>query len=796
MMRGSMMRGSMMRGSIARGSIARGSMAQAVRRMAPVAVATAVAVASIFGLLMRPAADTHRQTVDYVVIAGAPGLRWDDVDPVRTPTLWAVAQRGSVGALSVRSAQRPTCPADGWITLGAGNYAERTIGPVVGECPPLTVTIQTPDRTGANLPDQQRVVLKHQDQLPWGSVPGALAESVRCTTAVGPGAAIAAARPFGRVDRYAATLPADAKPLLAACRLNIVDLGTVSGATEALRQASAARADQQLARVLAARPDRSLLLVAGLSDTDLTSRLHVAIADGPGWSGGWLSSASTGRPGYLPLVDLAPTALAALDEPSPQRLFAGHPADRVDGRPSELTAAVNRLSDADTEAIAQRRVSSRFFGGLALVQVLLFVAVVPLLRRARRHGGPGPDRRPPWYLLAGAELALVAAALAIPAALLADAIPWWRSPRPGLVFLAVSVVALAVTSAIVLVGPLRRRTLGPLVGVAAVAVAVVGLDLLTGARLQLNGVAGYSAIEGSRYAGVGTVGLGTFIAGLLLTAGYLAQRASRRWRPAIVAVLGGIGVLLVGSPYLGADAGGAVALTAGVCIAAALSTGGWLTFARLAWAMLAGLAVTTGFALLDLRRPVEERGSLGRFLTQLSDGTGGPVVHRTGAANVVAFATSPLTLLAIGSALFVWFALLRDWGGLKRLYGLYPAVKAGLAGAAVASVIAGLFNEAALNVAGAAAATVIPLAALGALRVLGRADDRTVVDERTPSETPDERTPSETPDERTPDELAADDPDAVEDVPGDLPDGSSVDTRTTTRGATTAPSPPASDVLP
>jgi hypothetical protein len=36
----------------------------------------------------------------------------------------------------------------------------------------------------------------------------------------------------------------------------------------------------------------------------------------------------------------------------------------------------------------------------------------------------------------------------------------------------------------------------------------------------------------------------------------------------------------------------------------------------------------------------------------LSDGTS-PVVHRTGTANVVAFATSPLTLLAIGSALFV-----------------------------------------------------------------------------------------------------------------------------------------------
>ena len=81
-----------------------------------------------------------------------------------------------------------------------------------------------------------------------------------------------------------------------------------------------------LARVLAARPERSLVLVAGLADTDQSSRLHVAVADGPGWDGGWLTSPSTGRDGYLQLVDLAPTALAALGRPQPERLFAGQPA--------------------------------------------------------------------------------------------------------------------------------------------------------------------------------------------------------------------------------------------------------------------------------------------------------------------------------------------------------------------------------------------------------------------------------------------------------------------------------------
>jgi hypothetical protein len=287
------------------------------------------------------------------------------------------------------------------------------------------------------------------------------------------------------------------------------------------------------------------------------------------------------------------------------------------------------------------------------------------------------------------------------------------------------VVVLAAVTAAVALAPPYRRTLGPVALVAGFAALTVAADVLTGAELQLNGVAGYSALEGGRYAGLGNVGLGVLIAGTLLTAGFLAQQVRRSWRPAVVVLVGGIGVMLVGSPYLGADAVGAVALTAGVCIASAISTGGWLTFSRLTWATLAGLAVTVGFATLDLRRPPEDRGTLGRFLTQLSDGTDGLVMHRSGMANAVAFGTSPLTVLAVAAGLFVWLALLQHWGGLKRLYGIYPAIRAALIGIAVAAVLAGVFGGAALNVAGAAAATAVPVAALAALRVLDHADDRT-----------------------------------------------------------------------
>jgi hypothetical protein len=691
----------------------------------PYLVGLLAAITSVLALLPRPASGAPDHTVDYVVVAGVPGLRWGDVNPTDTPTLWKLAQDGSIGALSVRSARRPTCPGDGWLTLGAGNYAAYTSGRTEGACPPLSVGLDHPGPGGAFLSsdEKQRITSLNQD-LPWAAQPGALAESMRCTMTIGPGAALAGARPFGRIDRYSDSLPDDSKDLLAECVLSVVDLGTVAGGGPG-RRAAAQAADAQLAKVVAARPERSLIMVAGLSDTDVQPRLHVAVIEGPGYRGGLLTSASTGRRAYVQLTDVAPTALAALGRSVPAKLFPGAPMLSTGGRRQPFDAAVRSQVDADREVRVQRPLASDFFSTLTFCQLLLFVAAIPLLRRARRPAGPvNLPTTPRWYER-GVEILLVAAALAIPAALLAGLVPWWRTPVPRLIFAIVTFAAVALVTALITLGRRGRGVLGPLGGISALCAAVIAIDLVTGSRLQLNSVVGYSAVTGVQYAGLATVGLGVFTAGILVGAGCLAQHVPRQWRPVTVAVVGGLAVVLAGSPYLGADAAGAVALTAGVCVAAAMSSGGWLTFPRVAWALMAGVAVTAGFALLDVSRPVSQRGSVGRFLGHLSDGTGRLVIHPIESDNVVVTATSPLTLLVLGSGALVFFVLLRPWGGLKRLFGLYPAVRAGLAGTAVATVVAGPMEGVGFNVAGGAVATILPLTVLAALRVLRHADERT-----------------------------------------------------------------------
>ncbi|MPZ28521.1 MAG: hypothetical protein GEV12_19500 [Micromonosporaceae bacterium] len=719
--------------------------------VAPYLVLAAVTAVTVAGLVARPDTTGTAPVAEQVILAGAVGLRWDDLDPQRTPQLWRLAGSGAIGSLSARSAHQPTCPLDGWLTLGAGNWAaaprdepESGSGgddPRSGQCPPMDVTIGQTEGTGARLPDHDDVVDHNQDQLPWGAVPGALAGSVDCTVAVGVGGVVAAARSSGRVDRYRAALPnrvEDAARLLdGRCELAVVDLGTIAG-EGAERAAGVRRVDAALGRVLAARPPDSLVLAFGVADADAETHLQVAVADAAGLPSGWLTSPTTGRTGYLQLVDLAPTALAAIDRPAPQVELAGQPAYSLPRRSAALADAVAELAASDHEAVLARPVAGWFLAGLTVAQLVLFAAVVPLLRRP----GPlaaGPSGRATRRWRSAGQMLLVVVALAIPAALVADGVPWWRSEAAGGVFAVTSLAVLAAASVLVARTPIFRRTLALVGAGAGVAAAAVAVDLLTGSWLQLNGVVGYSAHDGGRYAGLSEIGLGVLIAGTLLVAGCLADPLPRRQRPLVVAAVGALGVVLAGSPYLGADIGGAVALLAGVCVAAALSSGGWLTYPRVGLAVLAGVVAVGTAAAFDLRRPVEQRTGLGTLLTQLSDGTAGSGLEQVSIANADAFTANPLTVLAIGAGVFIWFALLRPWGGLRRLFAIHPALRGGMVGGVVAALLGGVLVGTALVPAGAAAAVGVPLLTLAALR-LRRGSALRVDRQQMPGRVPADRT--------------------------------------------------------
>ena len=422
-----------------------------------------VAVVTAFQLLPgRAPSHTPTSQADYAVAVGIPGLRWGDVEPEVTPTLWRLAEEGAVGSLSVESAASTTCPMDGWLTLSAGSPAASDGRMTDGECPDIPDgSVEPSADNGSAYVNQLELVANTNRQNQPGVEIGSLPGSVRCTTGVGPGGAWAAASPTGRVDRYAPALPnnpEDITRLVTECLISIIDLGRLP--SDDAERADALRvADAELGRLVEALPPNALLLVAGLSDTTSAPHLHTVIAHGGGFEGGWLTASGTGREGYLQLIDLAPTMVAALDRPMP-RPFTGVTAAVVDGQPADVDDLVAQLADVDAEAAAQQDAIMRFLAILTLAGLILFLAASPVLQRIRRGAGPGSRRPPGVWTFRVVVSSATALALSLPAATLVDFVPWWRAEHSMVALLASTFFIVLIMTALVMMAPKRRSSMG------------------------------------------------------------------------------------------------------------------------------------------------------------------------------------------------------------------------------------------------------------------------------------------------------------------------------------------------
>jgi hypothetical protein len=642
-----------------------------IRRLAAVLAATLLAA-------LAPAVPTTaaRGGAAYVVVLGIPGLRWDSVAPSGTPALWRLTARGSLGALSTRTARPRTCPADGWVSLGAGNRARGPATPRGGRCRDVT-----------RVPDDAALAATRRDnsRLPFGARVGAVQEQLarrgRCVTAVGAG------------TRYAAPA-ADPLPLATAtpatfarCPVTIV----------------AGTGDADVAAVERLRPPGSVLLVVGLSERGADrTRLHVAIADGPGFDHQQLTSASTRRPPYVQLIDVTPTVLDLLAIGRPEGVV-GQPWRDTGPRISDAAAQVADLVDLDLAAVAMARVTAPFFAILLIGQALLYLLATLAVRVL-------PRWRDRHRAVHAARVVALAGAGALAGAFLANLAPWWRAEHPLPALLAAVAVADAGIVAVATLGPWRRSLLGPAGAVATIIALVLAVDLATGGRLQMSSVAGYSPLVAGRFAGIGNVAYGIFATAALLSAAVLVRARSRRTAVLVVAAVGVLAVVVDGAPSLGSDVGGVIALVPAFAVLGMLVGGTRISPRRLLLAGLAGVVVVAAFALVDYARPPADQTHLGRFVGQLLHGGAGTTVRRKAEANVHLLTHSVLTMLVPLVVLLVAALLLRPPGGLRRAFERAPELRAGLVATLVMAVIGFGVNDSGIAVPALAIALAVPLA--------------------------------------------------------------------------------------
>jgi hypothetical protein len=603
--------------------------------------------------------------VPRVIVIGVPGLRWSDINATDTPALARLARSAAIGVLSVRTAAPVDCPTDGWLTLGAGNRV-RSTGRHTGGCP---ATFPQP----TSLPAQVRANADRRE----GARPGLLADVLRahgrCVQGGGLGSDLAAADSDGSLPAVDRTGNVSSLASTASdCDVLLLH-GTAVG--PAAREPGAAATDALVQRVDDARGPASTLLVVGISEPpgERGAHLHVALAAGPRFRHGALTSASSRRPPYVQLVDVAPTILSLLDLPTPDGMI-GEPWRATGDAPS-----ISDLRDQERKSDAQRDVTVPFFVVLVGVQLLL-AGIGLLLRR--------------WRIV---ELVALAGTTAVGASYLANLAPWWRSDQPFGAMLAVTALITAGLTAISLLGKGLLARAGIACGLTA---AVLVVDVLTGAHLQMASVAGYSPVVAGRFAGIGNVAFGVLAASALL--------AAASTRSATVAALTAIVVVVDGAPMWGSDVGGVLALVPAYTLLVLLLAGRQVNAARLAGAAVVGGLIVAAFGIADHARPADQQTHLGRFVGQVLDGTAGTVIRRKAEANVSLLFQSPVTALLPLVIALLLALFLRPPTALRRTFDRSPAWRAGLVAVLTASGLGSVLNDSGVAVPALAIVVALP----------------------------------------------------------------------------------------
>jgi hypothetical protein len=679
-----------------------------------------------------------------VVLVGIGGLRWSDVSPAATPALWRLAGQGSVGSLVVSGIHPRTCPADGWLTLNAAARAA-VPHPAAGPCPAGPAVTAQPSRGNPGTPAPARVprmpgLVSYNARFHYNPQWGLLAAAAgapgtrgalgsagppgpgRCATAVGPGAALALARPDGRVASY---LPSPAQltaATLARCPLTVVDLGDLPaapGPSGMSARAAAARADdRQLGRIAAGLPAGSILVVAAPGDGP-EPHLRAIVVSGLRYSRGLLAAASTRQPGMVLLTDLTPTVLGWLGTPVPPAVVGSplHAVSRAGpSGPGGLAAALRTLAGQDAAAQVYRHTVTSFYQLVGFGYAALFALIALAAWAGARAGWAGQPRRRSRFR--GTARPAAAWAASLPAGtFLAGLVPWSTAGHPALVLYALAVAWAAVVAAAALAGPWRRDPLGPPGAIAAVTLGVIGLGLLTGSRLMLETPFGLNVLEAGRFYGLGNNAVVIYAASGIVCAAWLSgaclRRGERRRALLVMAAVTTFTVIVAAWPGFGAKVGGTIAMLPGFLILFAAAAGRPVTWWRAALIGVSGLALVTVFALVNYFVPATGHSDIGGFVGQVLHGGAGATVQRKIGSNLGSLTAGPFNLVipvvvaALG-AVVAWPTRLRC-PQLARAYRQIPLLQPALAAVWLTAVLGWLVEDSGVTVPAAALPLVLPL---------------------------------------------------------------------------------------
>lgn len=657
---------------------------RALRSLGAVGLVAVLAFA-VFGLVARSGPATRPLgRAERVVLVSVPGLQWDDLEAIDTPSIDGLIGAGAL--LSVRAIGPETSLVEGYLTINAGNRVEIAHDSGNGSAVPATAARCTALVATA--------IEAANDDLN-GAEPGALGDALHGsgrTTAVvgGAEAVLALADSSGCVDVVMSVAPA-----VFTADVSLVELSGLERVRPAAERAKMLRDVDHAVEALPIDSTDIVFLLAPVAPDDGGEVTVFGIrpptaATAVAGAGALAVSATTRRAGYVTNTDIAPSILSAfgIDIPSSMSgtaiaLTNGHDDGADDGAhdSSWFADLADRVSFRD-----------RAVGPVSVVFVVLLslCGLFALARRTRlaRTLGPIVVAYPTVCFLCG----LVA---------------YHRMPL-DFVVVAVPTVA-ALVAAIATASWSRWGPAAATGALAAILWCVLLIDITTGGRLQINTVLGYTPTIAGRFQGFGNMAFGLFASAAIVVAVAPLQLGVRRtaatgW----AAFVGAVTVIADAMPAFGSDVGGTLALIPAFTVVVLAVAGRRIDWKRLIAGGLAGVVALVALAFADRSRPAASRTHLGRFADSLLDGDGGLLVRRKLRSNLAILTSSfwsiVLLVILVGAVVVVWRSRERLFTSLAGR----PAMRAFVVGSAVAGGFGFALNDSGIAVPGVMLGLFVP----------------------------------------------------------------------------------------
>ena len=698
-------------------------------------------------------AGTAKPEARRALVISLPGVTWEDIEARvdALPNLTRLLDRSAIGGLTTRTIDRQTKLADGYVTLGAGTRSVGTdmdtdgegfeVGEPFGDATAGQVFER---RTGRNArsglvnlgiagivdknkqelfdaevgalgdklasADWSRAVIANGDGLDTEDLAGGYyrrqavaglmgSDGQVPAGAVGPELLVPDAQaPFGLRYENQAVLRAfrnvwqpRSVVLVEASDLVREDayrqFATPTQRAQLLGQALR-HTDELVGGLLReVDPERDAVMVVGPVHPSREVQLTVASLRAPGVKPGLLRTGTTRRPGFVQLVDIAPTILDRIGLSTP---------DSMEGRPFEVrdeggSAAQRRdgIADADKAATFRDEIVSVVAVLFVVLQVALVLgALVWLARpRLRRLGNA-------LHLAALAGLGFVAAVL------LARLLPFHDY---GHLAYWGALAAASIGFALLYRFAGRRDPLMSLIVALGVIVAVLVIDVVFGAPLQLSNPLGYSPLLAARFSGYGNLGYAALASAAVLLAGLVAHRIGGRRGVLTAIALLAVVFVVDGAPMWGSDVGGVLSILPAFAATGYLLLGLRIRLRTALLGLLAAVIALAAFGLFDLTRPSDKRTHLGRlFETTQSRGWSGlsTVIERKIYENLSVLLGSTWLIVVLVVLAFLAYAYSRRQERLRAIVEWVPELRASFVGFAIVATLGFAVNDSGIAVPG------------------------------------------------------------------------------------------------